>query len=140
MNRDGVGRVGTERLVLFTEDRPLALDSGATLPMVEVAYETYGRLDADGTNAVVVCSALTGDAHAAGDHGDSHRRGWWDSMIGPGRPLDTERFFVACADLLGGCRGTTGPSSPDPSTGRTRMRAISFDTDWRFGSGHSRVI
>jgi len=67
---------------------------------------------------VVVCHALTGDAHAAGDHGDPGRRGWWDNIIGPGRPLDTDRFFVVCANLLGGCRGTTGPSSIDPSTGR----------------------
>jgi homoserine O-acetyltransferase len=118
MSPEGIGRVRTERVVLFTADHPLELDSGATLETVEVAYETYGELDADRANAVVVCPALTGDAHAAGHHGDPHRRGWWDSMIGPGRPIDTERFFVVCADLLGGCRGTTGPLSRDPSTGR----------------------
>jgi homoserine O-acetyltransferase len=118
MNTGRVGRVHTQRVVLFTEDDPLVLDSGATLFPVEVAYETYGRLAADATNAVVVCPALTGDAHAAGDCGEPGRRGWWDSMIGPGHPIDTERFFVVCADLLGGCRGTTGPSSADPATGR----------------------
>ncbi len=112
-----LGRVETQRVVLFSPDRPLALDSGATLAPVEVAYETYGTLDADRSNAVFVCHALTGDAHAAGHHGDPERPGWWDSIIGPGRPLDTDRFFVVCANLLGGCKGTTGPSSVDPSTG-----------------------
>jgi homoserine O-acetyltransferase len=113
-----LGRVETERAVLFTSDRPLALASGALLAPVEVAFETYGTLDADRANAIVVCHALTGDAHAAGDHGDPDRRGWWDNIIGPGRPLDTDRFFVVCANLLGGCMGTTGPSSIDPATGR----------------------
>jgi homoserine O-acetyltransferase/O-succinyltransferase len=116
--RVSVGRVETESAVLFTADRPLALDSGALLAPVEVAYETYGRLDADASNAVVICHALTGDAHAAGLHDGATRPGWWDTIVGPGRPLDTDRFFVLCSNLLGGCRGTTGPSSTDPSTGR----------------------
>jgi len=113
-----LGRVETQRAVLFTADRPLTLGSGAVLAPVDVAYETYGTLDAARGNAIVVCHALTGDAHAAGDHGDPDRRGWWDSIIGPGRPLDTDRFFVVCANLLGGCMGTTGPSSIDPGSGR----------------------
>lgn len=113
-----VGRVETQSAVLFTPDRPLTLDSGATLAPVEVAYETYGTLDADRANAVVVCHALTGDAHAAGLHDGATRPGWWDTIVGPGRPLDTDRFLVVCANLLGGCRGTTGPSSTDPATGR----------------------
>jgi homoserine O-acetyltransferase/O-succinyltransferase len=113
-----VERVETQSAVLFDRDRPLALDSGAMLAPVEVAYETYGALDDARANAVVVCHALTGDAHAAGHHGDPARRGWWDNLIGPGRPLDTDRYFVVCANLLGGCRGTTGPSSIDPATGR----------------------
>jgi homoserine O-acetyltransferase len=113
-----VERVETRTTVLFDRERPLALDSGATLAPVEVAYETYGALDDARANAVVVCHALTGDAHAAGHHGDPARRGWWDNIIGPGRPLDTERYFVICANLLGGCQGTTGPSSVDPATGR----------------------
>ncbi len=110
--------VETQTAVLFDRERPLALDSGAMLAPVEVAYETYGTLDDARANAVVVCHALTGDAHAAGHHGDPARRGWWDNIIGPGRPLDTDRFFVVCANLLGGCQGTTGPSSVDPATGR----------------------
>jgi homoserine O-acetyltransferase len=113
----GLGRTRTERVVLFPEDDPLVLDNGARLGPVEVAYETYGTLDADGANAVVICHALTGDAHAAGHEGDPARRGWWDVLIGPGRAVDTDRHFVVSANLLGGCRGTTGPSSTDPATG-----------------------
>ena len=94
------------------------LESGATLGPVEVAYETYGTLDDDRANAVVVCHALTGDAHAAGFHAGNARPGWWDTLIGPGKPLDTDRLFVVCANLLGGCQGTTGPASADPRTGR----------------------
>lgn len=113
----GLGAVRTASVVLFTEDDPLVLDNGVRLAPVEVAYETYGTLNAAGTNAVVVCHALTGDAHAAGHHGDPERRGWWDVLIGPGRAIDTDDRFVVCANLLGGCRGTTGPSSTDPATG-----------------------
>ena len=113
----GVGPVETQRVVLFTEDDPLVLETGARLAPVEVAYETYGTLDGDGANAVFVCHALTGDAHAAGHHGDPRRPGWWDNLIGPGRALDTDRLFVICANVLGGCQGTTGPSSIDPATG-----------------------
>jgi homoserine O-acetyltransferase len=111
-----VGPVQTQRVVLATPDDPLDLASGRRLRHVEVAYETYGTFT--GANAVFVCHALTGDAHAAGHHGDPARRGWWDNIIGPGRPLDTDRFFVVCANLLGGCQGTTGPSSIDPDTGQ----------------------
>jgi len=118
MSSGGVGRVETQRVVLFDEDDPLELESGARLAPVQIAFETYGSLDAARSNTVFVCHALTGDAHAAGHHGDQSRRGWWDSMIGPGRPLDTDRFFIVCANLLGGCSGTTGPSSVDPRTGR----------------------
>ncbi len=115
---EGVGPVETQRERLFDEERPLVLDSGARLGPVEVAYETYGELDPGGANAVFVCHALSGDAHAAGLHPGATRPGWWDNIIGPGRPLDTDRFFVICANVLGGCRGTTGPASIDPATGR----------------------
>ncbi len=114
----GVGLVETQRVVLFTADDPLVLDSGATIAPVEVAYETYGTLDAERSNAMFICHALTGDAHAAGHHGDPSRRGWWDTMIGPGRPVDTDHLFVVSANLLGGCQGTTGPASVDPGTGK----------------------
>lgn len=113
-----LGAVETKRVVLFDASAPLVLESGARLAPVEVAYETYGSLDPQAGNAVFVCHALTGDAHAAGHHGDPSRRGWWDTLIGPGKPLDTDRQFVICANLLGGCQGTTGPGSIDPATGQ----------------------
>lgn len=104
----------TKTVVLFDAARPLVLESGERLEHVEVAFETWGELNADASNAVFVCHALTGDAHASGSEVDP---GWWDTMVGPGKPVDTERFFVICPNLLGGCRGTTGPSSIDPGTG-----------------------
>ena len=103
--------------MLFTQDDPLMLQSGVTFGPVEVAYETYGTLNADASNAVFICHALTGDAHAAGHHGDPSRPGWWDTLIGPGKPVDTDRLYVICANLLGGCQGTTGPVELDPATG-----------------------
>ena len=117
--RRSLGLVETQRVVLFTEDDPLVLDSGETLFPVEVAYETYGERAADDRNVVVICHALTGDAHAAGHHGDPDRPGWWDSLIGPDKPVDTDRLFVISSNLLGGCQGTTGPSSIDPATGES---------------------
>jgi len=96
-------------------DEPLALDCGVTLPAYDLCYETYGALNAAGDNAVLVCHALSGDAHAAGYHEeDSRKPGWWDNCIGPGKPLDTNRFFVVCANNLGGCNGSTGPLAVKP--------------------------
>lgn len=95
----------------------VALESGATLPQVDVAFETYGTLNADRSNAVLVCHALSGDSHVA-RHDDDDLPGWWDLVVGPGKPIDTDRFFVLCSNVLGGCRGTTGPNSINPSTGR----------------------
>jgi homoserine O-acetyltransferase len=112
-----VGLVTTQHVELFDETRPLVLESGHRLAPVEVAFETYGTLDANRSNAIFILHALTGDAHAAGHHGDPTRPGWWDNFIGPAKPVDTDRFFVVCANLLGGCMGTTGPSSRNPETG-----------------------
>ncbi len=95
----------------------LPLDCGATLAPVEVAYETYGVLNEARSNAILLCHALTGDAHAAGVASDG-KPGWWDNMVGPGKAFDTDRYFVICSNVLGGCRGTTGPASTDPSTGK----------------------
>ena len=113
-----IGLVETQRVALFDQGDPLVLSSGRQLESVEVAFETYGELSPERDNAVFICHALTGDAHAAGHHGDPDRRGWWDNIIGSGRPVDTDRYFVICPNLLGGCQGTTGPSSTDPASGR----------------------
>ncbi|HWP34474.1 MAG TPA: homoserine O-acetyltransferase [Thermodesulfobacteriota bacterium] len=108
--------VRTERVVL---PGPVRLQGGESLPEVTVAYETYGRLAPGRDNAVLVAHALSGGAHAAGYlTPDDPKPGWWDVMIGPGKPIDTERYFVLCSNVLGGCYGTTGPASVDPRTGR----------------------
>ena len=103
--------------VSFAPPHGLALESGRSLGSVTVAYETYGRLNAEKSNAVLVCHALSGDAHAAGVHSGDPKPGWWDSMIGPGKAFDTDKYFVICSNVLGGCKGTTGPSSVNPATG-----------------------
>jgi homoserine O-acetyltransferase len=100
----------------ITLDQPLALERGGTLPEVTVVYETYGRLNPRGDNAVLVCHALTGDSHVAAHDADDDP-GWWDVVVGPGNAVDTDRYFVICPNLLGGCRGTTGPHSINPATG-----------------------
>ncbi|MFO7166707.1 MAG: homoserine O-acetyltransferase [Chloroflexota bacterium] len=112
----GVGIVQT-RYATWLE--PLPLDSGATLAPVTLAYETYGQLSPARDNAILLLHALSGDAHAAGRHSATDRKpGWWDDMVGPGRPFDTDRYYVICSNVLGGCRGSTGPASIDPATGR----------------------
>lgn len=95
----------------------LTLDAGATIGPVTCAYQTYGELNSARTNAILICHAFSGDAHAAGVSQEDGKTGWWDNMIGPGLAFDTSRYFVICANVLGGCRGTTGPSSINPATG-----------------------
>ncbi len=100
-------------------ESPLTLKSGATLPFYELVYETHGTLNTDKSNAILVCHALSGNHHVAGYHAEHDKRpGWWDNMIGPGKPIDTERFFVIGVNNLGGCHGSTGPSSINPQTGK----------------------
>jgi homoserine O-acetyltransferase/O-succinyltransferase len=101
----------------FGADEPLVLDSGAVISPFQIAYQTYGTLDAAKANAVLICHALTGDQHVASDNPVTGKAGWWESLIGPGRIIDTNRFFVICANVLGGCLGTTGPASTNPETG-----------------------
>lgn len=114
----GVGVVRPEVVDVATPADPLRLELGGRLDHVAVAYETYGELNARGDNAILVCHALTGSAHAAGRHGPHDVPGWWDPLIGSGRALDVREHFVVCSNVLGGCYGTTGPTSIDPATGR----------------------
>jgi homoserine O-acetyltransferase/O-succinyltransferase len=100
-----------------TFDEPITLAAGDVLPSVTVCYETYGRLSPQRDNAVLICHALTGDSHVA-SHDDEDDPGWWDILIGPGKPVDTDKYFVICPNVLGGCRGTTGPNSIHPETGK----------------------
>ncbi|PFG16656.1 homoserine O-acetyltransferase [Propionicimonas paludicola] len=113
-----VGIVTTATATLFSVENPLRMSNGGSLGPVEVAYETYGQLNEARDNAIFICHALTGDAHAAGFHEGATRPGWWDNLIGPGKPLDTDRYFVICPNLIGGCQGSTGPSSINPATGK----------------------
>ena len=136
-SKTAAGSVGTVDTQFLDLPQPLALDCGRQLHPIRMAYETYGTLSPARDNVILVCHALSGDAHAAGfsttpaaastrdgfraderDAGSGRGLGWWDGMIGPGKAFDTERFFVVSSNLLGGCRGTTGPSSTNPATGR----------------------
>jgi homoserine O-acetyltransferase len=116
---NSVGLVETKVVRLIERDAPLELESGKRLGPIDVAYETYGQLNEARDNAILICHALSGNAHVAGRHSpDDRKPGWWDAMIGPGKPIDTSRYFVICSNFLGGCAGTTGPSSVNPETGR----------------------
>ena len=99
-----------ERLVL--ENAQLTLDNGSVLDTLTLAYRTYGALNADKSNAILICHALTGDHHPSGANPLTGRAGWWDNMVGPGKPINTDRYFVICQNVIGGCAGSTGPSSP----------------------------
>ena len=111
--------LGHREFVRIAVDRPFALEGGGDIRNIDIAYETWGELAEDASNAVLICHALTGDSHAAGKSGPGHPSpGWWGDLIGPGRVLDTDRYFVVCCNVLGGCQGSTGPSSIDVSTGR----------------------
>ncbi|MBL8587601.1 MAG: homoserine O-acetyltransferase [Methylobacteriaceae bacterium] len=105
-------------LMRFGADRPLAMDAGVALAPFQIAYQTYGTLNADKSNAVLVCHALTGDQHVANVHPVTGKEGWWEVMIGPGKPIDTDRYFVICPNVIGACMGSTGPASTNPATGR----------------------
>jgi homoserine O-acetyltransferase len=102
----------------FFEGNPLKLDSGVDLSPFSIAYQTYGELNSNKSNAVLICHALTGDQHVANTHPVTGKPGWWVTMVGPGKPIDTDRFFIICANVLGGCMGTTGPASVNPATGK----------------------
>ena len=126
---DSVGLV-TPRQQHF--DQPLELDCGQSLPEFDLVYESYGTLNEDRSNAILVAHALSGSHHAAGYHAGAHKPGWWEACIGPGKPIDTNRFFVVCSNNLGGCHGSTGPLSTNPLTGRPYGAAFPIVTvrDW----------
>lgn len=102
----------------FPPHQPLRLDSGATLENLEIAYRTWGTLNEDGTNAVLICHALSLDQHVAGVHPSNGKPGWWTRLVGPGKPVDPARHFVICSNVIGGCGGSTGPASTNPTTGK----------------------
>ena len=105
-------------VVRFDRDKPLKLDAGVELSPYQIAYQTYGTLNAERSNGILVCHALTGDQHVNNVHPVTGKPGWWDSLIGPGKPIDTERYFVISTNVVGGCMGTTGPASINPDTGK----------------------
>jgi len=116
---NSVGIVKTQLIRVVEENDPLELACGKTLAPIDVAYETYGKPDARGDNVVLICHALSGNAHVAGlNSPNDHKPGWWDNMVGPGKGIDTNKYFVICPNFLGGCSGTTGPSSINPKTGK----------------------
>ncbi len=118
---DGSGSVGLVETKYFTFATPpdeLTLENGERLGPITVAYETYGQLNHDKSNAILVLHALSGDAHVAGLHEGDQNPGWWDDMVGPDKALDTNKYFVICSNVIGGCRGSTGPSSTNPETGK----------------------
>ncbi len=108
----------SSQVVRFAADKPLKLESQQTLAPFQIAYQTYGALNAARTNAILVCHALTGDQYVASKHPVTGKPGWWSTLVGPGKPVDTDRFFVICANILGGCMGSTGPASRSPHTGK----------------------
>ncbi|MBT4910387.1 MAG: homoserine O-acetyltransferase, partial [Alphaproteobacteria bacterium] len=100
----------------FSEKTPLLLENGTSIDELTVAYESYGKLNKNKSNAIIVCHALSGDQFLASKNPITNKDGWWDRMVGPGKPIDTDRYFVICANVLGGCIGSTGPTSIDPKT------------------------
>lgn len=129
---NSVGLVETQ---FITIEQPLDLDCGRTLPEFTLAYETYGKLNPERSNALLICHALSGDQHAAGYHSvDDRKPGWWDNCIGPGKPFDTDRFFVVSPNNLGGCKGSSGPTSINPDTGKP------FGPDFPLVTVHDWVV
>ena len=127
---NSVGIVTAQRA---TFDTPLQFKSGAVLPHYDLVYETYGTLNADRSNAILICHALSGHHHVAGTYADDAKNiGWWDNMIGPGKPIDTDKFFVIGLNNLGGCHGSTGPASIAPDTGKPYGSSFPIVTvdDW----------
>ena len=135
------GIVETQFVDLFQSPNVLKFANGQTLSPVRVAYETYGQLNSDASNAIFICHALTGDAHAAGVHAETDRKpGWWDAFIGPGKGIDTSKYFVICANVLGGCQGTTGPGCVNPETAKRFCLNFPFLTIRDVVTVHSELV
>ena len=116
---NSVGIVETKTIRVVEQDEPMELECGKTLAPIDVAYETYGKMNEACDNVILICHALTGSAHVAGKNKpDDEKVGWWDVMIGPGKGIDTDKYFVICSNILSGCSGTTGPSSINPATNK----------------------
>ncbi len=113
------GRSAEGCVVTFEADKPLQLDSGEILAPFDIAYQVYGTLNKDKSNGILICHALTGDQHVANNHPLTGKPGWWDNMVGPGKPVDTDHYFVICSNIIGGCMGSTGPGSPNPEADKT---------------------
>ena len=107
----------SSRVALFGAGQPLPLDCGIDLAPFQIAYQTYGELNAERSNAILICHALTLDQHVANVHPVTGKPGWWENMVGRGLPLDIDRYFIICANVIGGCMGSTGPASTEPRTG-----------------------
>src|ERR1700722_5961699 len=108
----------SSNVAVFGADQPLKLDCGIDLTPFQIAYQTYGELNAQRSNAILIFHALTGDQHVANIHPVTGKPGWWETMVGPGRPLDTDKYFIICSNVIGGCMGSTGPASTNPATGK----------------------
>ncbi len=116
---NGPGEVGLVQYSDFDYEKPFTFEDGQTIPRFRLRYETYGRLNENRSNTILICHALSGDHHCAGVYSIRDRKpGWWNNMIGPGKPIDTNRFYVICSNCLGGCQGSTGPESINPDTGK----------------------
>ncbi len=120
--------------VHFPSDEPLVTDGGRAIAPLTIAYETYGALNEDKSNAILLCHALTGDQYAAGVHPVTGKPGWWEVLVGPGRPFDTDRYFVISSNVVGGCMGTTGPASINPATRPPLRPRLSGRDDPRHGA------
>jgi homoserine O-acetyltransferase len=118
MKESSLGIVETQSFTFAEPPQELVLENGQKLGPITLAYETYGKLDAQKSNTILIFHALTGDAHVAGFHKGEKNPGWWDSMVGPGKAFDTDKYFVICSNILGGCKGSTGPSTINPVTGQ----------------------
>src|ERR1700761_2801668 len=115
-------------IVTLAHNEPLTLECGVQISNFPLAYQTYGTLNAKRDNAILICHALSGDQYVCGTHPVTGKPGWWDRMVGPGRPVDTNRFFVICSNIIGGCMGSFGPKEIDPATGKPYGLTFPFIT------------